>query len=106
MSIKADARRRALFPGEWLIAALAVIVLSVGLRPSVSYAQSPFTLYTANGNSNTVSEFALGAAGNVAPAAAISGLATGLLSPNAIAIDRAGKSTFPTSRAARLVPAA
>jgi len=91
MSIKADARRRALFPGEWLIAALVVMVLSMGRRPSVSYAQSPFTLYTANGNSNAVTEFAPGAGGNAAPATAISGPATGLLSPSAIAIDSGGR---------------
>ncbi len=87
MSIKGDTRQRVLFAGAGLIAALVVI----GLRPPVSYAQSAFTIYTADGNSNVVTGFATGAAGNAAPATAISGPATGLLSPSAIALDSGGK---------------
>src|SRR5271170_2994648 len=78
--------RRARLPAMCLLAAL----VALGLRPPLARGQS-LALYVTNSNAGTVAEFPPGASGNLAPSAIVSGAATGLLSPSAIAFDSGGK---------------
>jgi len=85
-------RRQAGRPSSaWILVALAaVIAAAVAVGARFATASGPPTLFITNANGNTVGQFPAGTFGNLVPTASIGGMATGLLSPSAIAIDSAG----------------
>src|ERR1700683_3645663 len=67
---------------------LAIAVIVAAQRPADS--QSPGGLYVANLNSSIINQFAPASNGNSLPALTLTGAATALFAPNAIAVDAAG----------------
>ena len=59
--------------------------------PTPTPTPAPKPLYVANRFANSITAYAAGANGNVAPSAGISGAATGLNFPEGVALDAAGK---------------
>src|SRR5579871_4905292 len=77
-------------------ALLAIVLIVAAPRPADS--QSNAGLYVANLNNSDIRQFAPVATGNVSPALILTGAATALFAPNAIALDAAGN-TYVTNLA-------
>src|SRR5208282_5164985 len=75
----------------WTLVALAGLLMAAGVIGArwAAASGSP-NLFVTNANSDTIGEFPAGMFGNLLPSVSIGGMATGLLSPTAIAVDAAG----------------